>query len=191
MYLKSPTILEPIQGELAMEKKRSRSAKRPEVAQGQEAVGPESMTTFSVRLTEEQRDLVTRAAQLRGWTPTNLIRTATLERAAHLVNTSRITKFDFKGLASDVAQRLFEPRIVTHHLSREEMEILLHDHPDAPAVIDVPVQPLPIDTLFQLKRAARLGGSEFVNLIIEFAEGLTASQRADLPDPIDPAATDS
>ena len=39
-------------------------------------------TTFSVRLTEEQKDLLAKAAELRGWTPTNLLRVAALEKAA-------------------------------------------------------------------------------------------------------------
>lgn len=175
-----------------MAKTKNRTATSPKETQPQESVGAESMTTFSIRLSDEQRDLVMRAAELRGWTPTNLIRTATLEKAAHVVNTCRITKFDFKGLASEVAQRLFESRTVKYHLDHDEMEFL--NQPEdilGPPIINVPIQSLPIETLFQFKRAARLGGAEFVNLIVEFAEGLTASQRGDLPEPIDPATTAS
>src|SRR5438270_5009331 len=66
--------------------------------------------TFSVRLTEEQRDLVTKAAELRGWTPTNLLRIAAVEKAAQIVNTSTLTKLDFRSLAMEIATQLFAER---------------------------------------------------------------------------------
>lgn len=153
--------------------------------QGQE----KDLSTLSVRFTDEQRDLLVRAAELRGWTPTALIRTAALERAAHIVNTSRVTKFDFKGLASELAERLFQSRTIEYHPSQDEFEAMSDEH--GPSPFDVPVRPLSLDTLFRLKQAARLGGAEFLSAVVEFAEGLTASQRHDLPDPVDPAKTDS
>src|SRR5262249_25968751 len=69
-------------------------------------------TTFSIRLTEPERDRVTKAAQLKGWTPTNFVRTATLEKAAHVLNTSQVTNFNFKRLANTVAEHLCGPKSV-------------------------------------------------------------------------------
>jgi uncharacterized protein (DUF1778 family) len=147
------------------------------------------LSTLSVRFTDEQRDLLVRAAALKGWTPTALIRTAALERAAHMVNTARVTKFDFKGLASELAERLFQTRTVEYHLTQEDYEAMSHEQ--GPSSFDVAVRPLPLETLFRLKEAARLGGAEFLRAVVDFAEGLTASQRHDLPDPVDPAKADS
>lgn len=160
-----------------------------QLVEGKHLVEEKDITTFSIRLTDEQRDLLMRAADLKGWTPTNLIRTATLERAAHIINTSRVTKFAFKSIAAEVARRLFEGLDVKHPLSRDDVESI--NYADDPPVVDVRVPPLPISDVFKLKEAARLGGSEFLNLIVEFAEGLTASQRNDLPEPIDPGKGES
>ena len=41
--------------------------------------------TLSVRLTEQQRQLLEQAAELRGWKATNLLRVAALEKAGHPV----------------------------------------------------------------------------------------------------------
>src|SRR5438045_5669127 len=99
------------------------------------------LSTLSVRFTDEQRDLLVRAAELRGWTPTALIRTAALERAAHIVNTSRVTKFDFKGLASELAERLFQNRTIEYHLTEDDYQAMNEEH--GPSSFDVPVRPLP------------------------------------------------
>ena len=66
--------------------------------------------TFSVRLTEEQRDIINKAAALRGWKPANLLRVAALEKAAHIINTTTQTKVDFRGLAYEVARTLLAER---------------------------------------------------------------------------------
>lgn len=170
-------------------KHASSSSKPPEPAK--EIAEEKGLTTFSIRLTDEQRDLLTRACELKGWTPTSLIRTATLEKAVHTVNTSRVTRFDFKGLAASVAGRLFESRKVGYQLSPDELNWLCSGPSGDAPVIDVPVEAFPIGVVFSLKRAARLGGTEFLNLIVEFAEGLTASQRNDLPEPVDPGKTEA
>ena len=74
--------------------------------------------------------------------------------------------------------------------TEEELEAL-YGEPPGEFCLDVPVQPLPLDTLFKLKKAARLGGAEFLAAVVDFAESLTASQRQDLPEPVDPTKTDS
>lgn len=179
-----------------MTKKRlaaSRAATKHEVSKAEDQPGGDKdTTTFSIRLTDEQRDRVMRAAQLKGWTPTSLIRTATLERAAHIINTSQITRPNLKALALMAARQLFEFRTYQRALTFDEITEVdqLQGGDDPPSII-IPVVPLPIEVLAQIKRAAYLGGSEFLNLIVEYSEVLQASDRDDLPDAVDPGTTGS
>ena len=91
--------------------------RRKKTAADTQSVEAESLTTFSIRLNDEQRDLLLKAAALRGWTPTGLVRIATIERAAHIVNTSEQKSIDFKGLAADLARRSFGHRAATSRCS--------------------------------------------------------------------------
>ncbi len=150
----------------------------------------ENLTTFSIRLNDQQRHLLERAASLRGWTSTNLVRVATIERAAHIVNTSELKQTDFKGFAADLAKWLFERRRVDHMLSRADLANLNHQadiDESGVAVLPYDIEPMPVREVARLKRAAQLGGAEFVGLMVEFAESLTASDRTDLERPVDPA----
>ncbi len=137
-------------------------------------------TTFSIRLTHDERDRLMRAAQMRGCTPTNLIRIATVERAAHILNTKQRTSFPFKTVANEIAERLF--KTIYHSLSLEDYQYT----EDPNITVDVPG--LPVENLTKLKEAVRLGGAEFLNLILDFCEELTAYGRTDLPEPVDPFA---
>lgn len=173
-----------------MNKKATRQASKPPSSTRALADEEKDLSTLSVRFTDEQRKLLVEAAGLRGWTATALIRTAALERALHIVNTSRLTKFDFKGLASEIALRLFQQRMTTYVPTEDELD---SQYGEVPGEIsyDVPVPPLPLDMLFKFKKAAELGGKEFLDSVIAIAESLTASQRQDLPDPLDPTKVDS
>jgi uncharacterized protein (DUF1778 family) len=164
---------------------------------------PESKgtVTFSVRLTEEQRDRLTKAAELRGWTSTNLLRTAALEKAAHIVNTSTLTKMDFRTLAMEIASCLFGERRA-YTLSRsggnERMEAPVYEDLTVPLqfpefdadYVPVEVEPkrMTVKQLEYLIRASRYGGSEFLSMVIDACSSVTAPNRSDLPDPIDPNA---
>jgi uncharacterized protein (DUF1778 family) len=152
--------------------------------------------TFSVRLTEEQRDLLTRAAELRGWSPTNLLRTAALDKALHIVNTTSPNRFDFRGLAMKTAVQLFGRR-KAYVLSRSDERIeavvvenlanvpswFTDDEPPA----EVEPKAMSLDQLEQLTRAARVGGAEFLNMIVDACGSITGPDRRDLPEPIDPS----
>lgn len=166
--------------------KRVSQPRRPPVST--EGVAPQKdTTTFSIRLTDEQRDLLVQAAELRGWTPTSLVRTATLEKAAHILNTSRPTKFNIRALASLIADQLFKPRAVyqeTDHGAWIELDTAPPFTGNPPVRVE-PSQ-LTRETLEELDRAARFGGGEFLNLTLEFCRALTVSERSDLPDPVDP-----
>ena len=137
-------------------------------------------TTFSIRLTHDERDRLVKAAKIRGWTPTNLIRIATVERAIHILNTAQRTSFPFKSVANEIAERLFK----TFHLRVGQDDV------DDPYSEDptIPYQGLPVEKLTQLKDAVRLGGAEFLILILDFCEELTSDRRTDLPEPVDPFA---
>jgi uncharacterized protein (DUF1778 family) len=113
--------------------------------------------TLSVRFTEEQRERLATAAFFRGWTPTNLLRVAALEKAAYVVNTHAPNKVNFRKIAETVAACLMGGK------------------------------QLGIRELKQLHYGAHLGGGEFLNMIIDSCLAVVAQTQTDLPDPIDPS----
>lgn len=117
---------------------------------------------------------------MRGWTPTNLIRTATVERATHILNTAQRTSFPFKSVANDIAEKLFKPFDLA--FGQDDVDDAYGENPT------VQVPGLPVEKLTQLRDAVRLGGAEFLSLILDFCEELTADRRTDLPEPVDPFA---
>ena len=147
----------------------------------------DGFTTFSIRLSETQREYLLEAARLKGWTPTQLVRIATIEKAVAIRNTATPHAFDYKGLAAELASRWFASRVVEYVLTVPDLEYI-HEASrdgDTPALA-VPVPSLPVETFRKVKQAAEQGGGEFLTLLVEFAEGLTAPHRTDLPMPIDP-----
>lgn len=165
-------------------------AKRISKSVHTKAEDQENLTTFSIRLNDQQRELVEKAASLRGWTPTNLVRVATIERAAHIVNTAELKQTDFKGFAADLAKWMFAPRSIDQALSQADLANLdfqAQDDESSVAFLPVDINPLPVSDVHRFKRAAQLGGAEFMSLMVEFAESLTASHRTDLEKAIDPA----
>ena len=146
----------------------------------------DGFTTFSIRLNDHQRDLLLQAASLKGWTPTQLVRTATIEKVAGICNTLMPRSFDYKGLAAELARGWFAPPDASYSLTASDWQVLEDPNPDADRALCVPVPPLPLETARRLRKAAEEGGTEFLSLLVEFAEGLTAAQRSDLPAPIDP-----
>ncbi len=169
-------------------RKRSRQTIEPK---------PEGETvTFSTRLTEEQRERVVKAADLKGWTPSNLIRIAALEKSAHIINTATRTKFDFSGLAQRIARQLVKVEIgvrIPHEDSGLEdltfeqfADQFAADNDTYPA--EAYTAELSAEELETFRSAARLGGSDFLNLIVEACESRLAPDRADLPKPVDPSS---
>ena len=108
---------------------------------------------------------------------------------------SRVTKFDFRVFAPKIATRLFQPNTTTGYWltldQLDEFDNQMREDPGGQILLHVPVHPLPLETLFKLKEAARLGGAEFLATVIDYAESLTASQRQDLPDRVDPTKAES
>jgi hypothetical protein len=157
-------------------------------------------TTFSVRLTDQQSDLIRRAAEIRGWSPTALIRNAALERAAHIFNTSRPNQFDFWGLAQSLAETLFKNRnyrFIVGDSEDPEFERPVDDinkvfaEMGATTLACVEAEPdrLGASALGEISRALRLGGAEFLRMVVERCEAMTASERkSELREPVDPAS---
>lgn len=136
--------------------------------------------------------MLAEAAALRGWTPTNLLRVAALERAAQILNTSRPTKLNLSRLAEQVAATLCEPREVEKQW----------EEPDAP-VQKVPLEhikelegfhwwftppPLSENDVESLRQAVRLGGPDFLNRVLGECTRLLErdAPAQELPDPVDP-----
>lgn len=159
----------------------------PDVADGKSTV------TFSVRFSEEQRALLQKAAELRGWTPTQLLRTAALERAVHIINTSTPTSVDFRGLAVLVANLVSGPRQAFEaHPSGGRVACLvvddLSENQGSGYQPAVEVEPALFDSsmLKELAVAAKTGGTEFLAMLVEASSSLSERKRGDLPGPLDP-----
>ena len=164
--------------------------------------GKSSATAMlSVRLTPDERELIEEAAGKKGWKAANFLRVSALERAAHVLNLSRPTSFDFSGAAKRFAEVLIGPRtvsLVNNELTTESPygplregpirlpggdRVLLHsmglDH-FRPA-------PLTREQVDELQAAMRLGGPEFAaELIVECRRLGSVANDPNLPPPIDP-----
>jgi uncharacterized protein (DUF1778 family) len=158
----------------------------------QEPVIPGNLTTYSIRLGEPERALLTRALKTRGWTATHFIRQATLEKAAHIDNTSQFTEFDFDRLARRLAKQLCEPE---PKYGWDDPESVLSDIsnlqeavPAMPGLYGT-TEPPPLTTtdVERLRQAVHFGGAEFLRRILDECDRLVVHQRHDLPPPIDPA----
>ena len=108
---------------------------------------------------------------------------ATLERAAHLLNTRTPRSFDFDKWARRIAQQLCDLAIKVQNDDGAEDDArgLLPEHhwyvTDPPSLREGDVT--------HLARASRDGGAEFLEKIIAECRRLVAD-RANLPDTIDP-----
>ena len=151
-------------------------------------------TSFSVRLSEDERDLLARAAHKRGWTSTTLLKTAAIERAAHILNTETLNKVDFRRTALRVAEQIFAARRgrVPGQGGLEDADIFeTFDDEQHLAHFRNPVEvwpyQMPSSFLEELKKALLYGGAEFLRLLVEVSEGLTSRAQPNLPEPIDPS----
>lgn len=142
---------------------------------------PEANVTLTTRLTAEQKELIDQAAQLQSWTPSSLVRKAAVERAAHIINTARPTKFAFGSIAERIAQQLAAP------------ELWLEGR-EAPTLVDGPVYEddeeivaarLSAREFEQFFDAVYLGGVEFMNQVVDACQ--RRRDESALPSPIDPA----
>jgi uncharacterized protein (DUF1778 family) len=157
----------------------------------------DAFTTYCVRLSATERDLLEKALTASGWIPTRFIRQAVLDRAAHVVNLNTRTSFPFELIARRLAQQLCKPKVLIGEEKYPEaaltdVELFLDSLPNeiggrgVYAVTEPP--PLTVAEAAQLRDAFRLGGAEFHAKVSEYCDQLLAEQRTDLPSPIDPAS---
>ena len=158
----------------------------------QEQAIPENLTTYSIRLGENERALLTKALKAKGWTETHFIRQATLEKAAHVDNTSQFIQFDFDRLARRLAKQLCEPepkfgdeRDPDYGLADVDVLRARLDFPGLYMTTEPP--PLTTNDVEQLRQAVHLGGAEFLRRVLDECDRLFVHQRRDLPPAIDPA----
>jgi uncharacterized protein (DUF1778 family) len=147
-----------------------------------------TLTTYSIRLSESERAHLARALEVKGWTATHFIRQATLEKAAHVANTSRFTTFDFDHLARWLAKLMCEPPIKIRDPLHPEAELRdvdasAYDQPDPYPT----TEPLTRTDIEEVRKAVRLGGTEFLKNVLDECDRLVMHQRVDLPSPVDPA----
>jgi len=159
----------------------------------EEPAVPGNLTTYSIRLAEPERELLSRALKAKGWTATHFIRQAALEKAAHIDNTSQFTEFDFDRLARRLAKQLCEaePRFGNDESPESglsDINALREAIPDLTGLYAT-TEPPPLTTsdVERLREAVQLGGAEFLRRVLDECDRLVVHQRRDLPPPIDPA----
>ena len=155
------------------------------------------LMTYSVRFTESERELLARAAALKSWSPTNLIRQSALEWAASIVNTSGQTSF--KRLALKLAEQVARPKFYSVRvLSTEDDQVQaynirvssteLADFESSPylrnpylQILGAEPEPaqLPPEEIAEINKAAKHGGVEFLRSFTEYNEGFAAPEKLD------------
>jgi len=173
---------------MATTKKRRRQQQRAPEQQS----GPPALTTYSIRLDQGERELLSKALSVKGWTPTHFIRQATLEKAAQVDNTSKFTTFDFDLFARRLAKQLCQaearfgndeyPESALCSLDQLKSEIRELEH--VYETTDPP--PLKAADVETLRMAVKLGGSEFLRRVLEECDRIVKAPN-ELPSPIDPA----
>lgn len=171
-----------------MSSKTKKAAVLPDAAPGQ--------MTYSVRFSEAERLLLARAAAIKSWSPTNLIREAALESAASIVNTS--TQPAFKRLALMLSEQALKPRFYTvrareidgeaneeysFRASEAELGALVDEAGPGPRIHVLGVHPetpqLPREVVLEITKAAKHGGAEFIRAFFEYSEGFSATDKID------------
>lgn len=141
----------------------------------------EPTTTLSTRLSAEQKDLIEQAAQVQSWTASNLMRKAAVERAAHILNTGRPTRFAFGSFAERLAEQLCSPELWVD--ADDGKELIQWEIYDEGREVHVGVlEPYELNTL---REALELGGVEFMWQVVEACQRRLSE--VGLPDPIDPS----
>lgn len=154
--------------------------------------------SFSVRLTEKEKDLLTRAAETKGWSITNLLKNAAREKAAFILNTSAPNQVDFRRIAAEVAAQVFAPRVArvaapdgrsmtdadaVPSVTPEDLMESVH------TIVEISPWQMPPTFVDDIRSAARFGGTEFLSLLLEAAEAIAIRHQPDrLSPPIDPSA---
>jgi hypothetical protein len=118
-----------------------------------------------------------------------------LEKAVHILNTSSPNRVEFRSTAEEIVRQVFTPRRartldgdeIVDADTYERLEEAFVER-DAAHPVEVSPWQQPPAFLSDIRDAALYGGSEFLELIIQAAEVITARNRGNLPDPIDPGS---
>ena len=157
-----------------------------------------AVTTLSLRLTADERQLIEDAAKEKGWKAANFLRVSALERAAQVLNLSRPTSFDFSGAAKRFAEAALAPRGVLvvdevfdlHGPFGEGMIEFTGNVETRLADVEIrEIRPAPLtrEEVDKFEAAMRLGGAEFAaELIVECRRLGNVANDPNLPPPIDP-----
>ncbi len=144
----------------------------------------ETFTTFSIRLGARETALLREAMEQKGWTAANFIRRATLDRAAHIMNTSRHTEIDFEGWARRLAAQLCVPEVIMtcdDDLERTPMgpPLLINE---VPYSFETRNQ-LEVEDVARLREAIHRGGAELLTRMLAECDRLRPGKKAITIDP--------
>jgi hypothetical protein len=165
-------------------------------------------TSFSTRLTPEQRELIEEAAQLKGWTASKLIRLSSVERAANIVNMRGDQPGPLGQFVTRVGRQLFDTRLdyLDEHLKpvpdrkARRQDILVDEgeldgdsEADDDGARSVVPECFSCDDLVLLQSAIRLGGAEFMELVIQWGEHFKSGRvtRVEYREYIDPISMET
>ncbi|MGE0393191.1 MAG: hypothetical protein AB7I25_12390 [Vicinamibacterales bacterium] len=168
--------------------------------------------SFSIRLTDKQRELLKLAAEQKEWSVTGLLKTAALEKAAHIVNVGKPRlSVDFGGVAREVAEQVFRARSayladLDPDTGVMEREAFVTDNPhdvyesmveagcsaeEIAELMDRAVNVSPdakgATFLEDLRQAVRYGGTEFLDQVLQASERIVGKEAGSLEGPVDPS----
>ncbi len=173
-----------------MARSRSKGAAKTGEAEGERAIdstgafSPASPPiSYSARFDDSQRKLLEKAASRQGQSVAQFIRLASLERAAHVLNTGSPTQFDFYGIAGLLAKQMVNPTV-----SHIDPDGGIHDRNpyDREEEFEAVASCLSRAEIEQLTRAFELGGAEFWKLVSTTCLMRLSPDSSGLPEPIDP-----
>ena len=165
---------------------KKQTAKGTTLKKKASASGQDATTTFSTRLTAGEKELIERAAKIRKWTPSKLMRMASVERAANIVNIheSRLRR-ELEDLAVDIARQLWAPHLQGEDPSGNQPAVFIPHNIYDNEYGDVEPSSLKIGHLEQMSDGLLYGGVEFLAQIVRAGE---SHFEPPLPDPVDPTS---
>lgn len=159
-----------------------RKSRAPRRDSGEE-VPSGSLTTYSIRLTPDERDRLEDALKVTGWSAAYFLTRAAKERAAHVLNARTPRSFDFDQLARRVATQLCAPEGRAFNHGGEPLDLAqIEEHHGISFIADKFEEA----AVRQLAEGIRLAGPEFDAKVIDECQRIVINRSA-LPEPIDPA----
>lgn len=141
-----------------------------------------SLTTYSIRLTAEERERLEQALEVTGWSAAYFLTRAATEKATHVLNARIPRKFDFDQLARRVAKQLCAPEVKAFDQVGEPVDLAAIEHQHA---IDVVPDKFDAGSVHLFAEGIRLAGTEFDAKVIDECQRIVINRSA-LPEPIDP-----